>query len=66
MYKLTIRYKSESPKEIISDVDGLFFLCCLLDKSELVIEFKVETHQPKDFGWGDFEKWVQKFDWSKK
>ena len=69
LYIVSVEYKRshESPSEYVcGNLSSLFNLCYTLNSSDIVKEFKVSMPEeikttPKDFGWGNFEKWVVKW-----
>ena len=49
----------------IASVSDLFDMVCILNKSEDVIQYRICWEgffvDPKEFGWGQMEKWVRDF-----
>jgi hypothetical protein len=59
-----------SPYQIITcATKALFNILIILDDSKYVSQFKVSSGDTnftaKDFGWGEFSKWVNKFNYKK-
>jgi len=52
-----------------ADRDSVFFTAIILEKSEFVLQFKVSSgamtsSSAKDWGFAQFKKWVQKFNYN--
>jgi hypothetical protein len=66
LYTIEILPRWNNSYQIISGYDRLFDILMILDKSPDVWQFKVSSGamtnaSPNLFGWGKFDKWVNKF-----
>ena len=70
MYMIEFLIKNKELYKIICDQDSLFHTTWMLNESPYIYQFKVSQgamtcNQPKEFGFGKFEKWVNKFEYNK-
>jgi hypothetical protein len=60
---------TESPYQIVTSEDGLFNIAFILENVDRVSQFKVSSSntilEAKQFGFGEFSKWVFRFDYKK-